>query len=88
MCLVLQSCMPLFDPLDYSPPGSSVHEIFQARVLERLLFPSPSDPGYEPMSPVSPSLQVDLLPAEPSRKSRKGHINDNNNNNKKLVGVY
>ena len=86
MCSVIQSCTPLFDPLDYSPPGSSVHEIFQARVLERLLFPSPSDPGIEPRSPVSPSLQVDLLPAEPSGKSRKGHsINDNNN---KLVGVY
>ena len=79
MCLVVQSCTPLFDPLDYSPPGSSVHEIFQARVLERLLFPSPgspSDPGIEPMSPVSPSLQVDLLPAEPSGKSRKGHSMD------------
>ena len=24
----------LWDPMDYSPPGSSVHEIFQARILE------------------------------------------------------
>ena len=30
----LQLCSTLSDPMDYSPPGSSVHEIFQARVLE------------------------------------------------------
>ena len=76
MCLVIQSCTTLFDPLGYSPPGSSVHEIFQAKVLERLLFPSPggpSDPGIKPMFPVA-SL--------PSGKSRTGHsMNDNNNNN-------
>ena len=29
-----QSCPTLRDPMDCSPPGSSVHEIFQARVLE------------------------------------------------------
>ena len=32
--LVAQSCPTLCDPMDCSPPGSSVHEIFQARVLE------------------------------------------------------
>ena len=34
LCLVTQSCLILCDPMDYSPPGSSVHGIFQARVLE------------------------------------------------------
>ena len=29
-----QSCPTLGNPLDCSPPGSSVHRIFQARVLE------------------------------------------------------
>ena len=29
-----QSCPTLSDPMDYSLPGSSVHGIFQARVLE------------------------------------------------------
>ena len=29
-----QSCPTLFDPMDCSPPGSSIHRIFQARVLE------------------------------------------------------
>ena len=31
---VAQSCLTLSDPMDRSPPGSSVHVIFQARVLE------------------------------------------------------
>ena len=30
----LQSCPTLRDPMDCSPPGRSVHGIFQARVLE------------------------------------------------------
>ena len=31
---VTQLCLTLSDPMDCSPPGSSVHGIFQARVLE------------------------------------------------------
>ena len=31
---VAQSCPTLSDPIDCSPPGSSIHGIFQARVLE------------------------------------------------------
>ena len=31
---VAQSCLTLSDPMDCSPPGSSVQGIFQARVLE------------------------------------------------------
>ena len=31
---VIQSCLTLSDPMDCSQPGSSVHGIFQARVLE------------------------------------------------------
>ena len=31
---VAQSCLTLRDPIDYSPPGSSVHGMFQASVLE------------------------------------------------------
>ena len=30
----LQSCLTLWDPMDCSPPGSSVHRILQARILE------------------------------------------------------
>ena len=32
--IVAQSCLSLSDPVDCSPPGSFVHGIFQARVLE------------------------------------------------------
>ena len=38
---VTQLCLTLRDPMDCSLPGSSVHGIFQARVLEELPFPSP-----------------------------------------------
>ena len=31
---VAQLCPTLSDPMDYSPPGSSIHGTFQARVLE------------------------------------------------------
>ena len=31
---VAQSCLTLCDPMDFSLPGSSIHGIFQARVLE------------------------------------------------------
>ena len=38
--LVAQSCPTLCDPMDCSPPGSSVHEILQARILEWVTMPS------------------------------------------------
>ena len=38
---VAQSCPTLRDPMDCSLPGSSVHGIFQARVLEWVPLPSP-----------------------------------------------
>ena len=36
VCVCVQSCPTLCDPMDYSPPGSSVHGISQARILERV----------------------------------------------------
>ena len=36
----LQSCPTLSDPMDCSPPGSSFHEISQARTLEWVAMPS------------------------------------------------
>ena len=55
---VTQSCPTLCDPMDCNLQGSSIHGIFQARVLEWVAFPSPGDlpdPGIEPRSP---SLQA------------------------------
>ena len=37
--LVIQSCPTLYDPMDCSLPGSSVHGILQARILERVAMP-------------------------------------------------
>ena len=37
--LVHQSCLTLCDPMDCSLPGSSVHEILQARILEWVAIP-------------------------------------------------
>ena len=37
--LVAQSCPTLCDPMDCSLPGSSVHGILQARILERVAIP-------------------------------------------------
>ena len=43
---LLQSCLTLCNRVDYSPPGSSVHRILQARVLEWVAMPSSR--GYFP----------------------------------------
>ena len=37
--LATQSCPTLHDPIDYSLPGSSVHGILQARILEWVAIP-------------------------------------------------
>ena len=37
--LVTQSCLTLFDPMDYSLQGSSVHGILQVRILEWVTIP-------------------------------------------------
>ena len=38
VCMHAQSCLTLCDPMDSSPPGSSVHGIVQARILEWVAF--------------------------------------------------
>ena len=56
---LLQSCLTLCDPMDCSLPGSSVHWILQARILQWVAMPFSRDlpdPGIEPMSLMSPSL--------------------------------
>ena len=37
---LLQLCLTLCDPMDYSPTGSSVHEILQSKLLEWIGVPS------------------------------------------------
>ena len=50
--------------MDCSPPGSSVHGIFQARILEGLPFPPPGDLPNPGIEPGFPALQADSLPTE------------------------
>ena len=67
---VAQLCLTLWDPVDCSPPGFSVHGILQARILEWVsisIFRDLPNPGIKPRSP---TLQVDSLPAEPQGKPR------------------
>ena len=64
----LQSYLILCDPMDYSPPDSSVHGILQAKVLKWVAIPSSrgsSPPRIEPVYLMSPALQADALPSEP-----------------------
>ena len=42
-CSVTQSYLTLCDPMDCSLPGSSVHGIFQARILEWVAISTPGD---------------------------------------------
>ena len=65
---VAQSCPTLRDTMDCSPPGSSIHGIFQARILESVAISFSGDlpdPGIEPRSP---ELQADSLLSEPPGK--------------------
>ena len=78
--LIRHSC----DSMDCCPPGSFVHGILQARILEWVAISSSrgsswprkrtrgSEPVFrdpEPMSLVSPALEEDSLPTEPPEKS-------------------
>ena len=71
-CIYSSSVSNSLQSRDCSLPGSSVHGISQARVLEWVAFPSPgdlSDPGNEPRSH---ALQADALPSEPPGKPKFG----------------
>ena len=62
---VCSLCLTLSDPMDCSPPGSSVHRIFQARTLEWAAISSSRDlpnPGIEPCPLHLLYWQADSLP--------------------------
>ena len=69
LCLVVQSCPTLCDPMDCSPLGSSVHGDSPGKHtgVDCHALPSGdlSNPGIKPRSP---TLQVDSLPSEPPWK--------------------
>ena len=57
-----QSCPTLCNPMDCSPPGSSVHGISQARILEWVAMPSSRGSSCPRIKPTSLHWQVDSLP--------------------------
>ena len=63
--LVTQSCLTLCNPMDCSTPGSSVHGILQAGILEWVAVPSPGNLPNPGIKPGSSTLQADSLPSEP-----------------------
>ena len=70
VCVVLaQSCNPLCNPTDSSPPGSSVHGVFQARMLEGIAISSSrgSSPTWD--QAMSPALAGWFLTTEPPGNS-------------------
>ena len=62
---VAQSCLTLCNPVDCILPGSSIHGILQARILEWVPFPSSGNLPDQGIKPRSPALQADALPSEP-----------------------
>ena len=64
-----QSCPSLCDPMDYSPPGSSVHGILQAKILEWVVMPSSRETSQPRnqihISYISLYWQADSLPLVP-----------------------
>ena len=71
MFIVVTQCLgrvQLCDPMDYSPPGSSVHGVSQARILEWVAISPPGDLPDPDIEPRSPALQADSLPPEPKGK--------------------
>ena len=68
---LLQSCPTLCNRMDCNPPGSSVHGILQARILEWVAMPS-SRGSFQPRDPTCIScITVDYLPTEPSLETIK-----------------
>ena len=69
LCLVTQSCLTFCNPMDCSPPGSSIHGYSPGKNTgggcHVLLHGDLPDPEIKPRSP---TLQVDSLPSEPTGK--------------------
>ena len=61
----LQSCPTLCDPIDGSPPGTTIPGILQARILEWIAISFSRDLPDPGIKPWYPALQADSLPTEP-----------------------
>ena len=68
--LVTQSYLTLCDLMDCSLPGSSVHRISQARVLERVAIYFSRDLPDTGIEPMSPALAGRFFTTEPPGEAR------------------
>ena len=71
LCSTAQSCLTLWDPMDFNPTGSSVHGISQAIILGWVAISSPGDlldPGIKPTSPMSSALVGESFTTVPLEK--------------------
>ena len=65
-------CLTLCNPMDCSPPGSSVYGVSQARILEcGVPFLSPGDLPHPGIERGSVAMKVDSLPSDPSGKPKE-----------------
>ena len=67
----IPACPALCNPMDHRPPGSSVHGILQARILEWVAIPPPGDlpdPGIKPESLRFPALAGGFFTTSPPVK--------------------
>ena len=69
LCLVAQ-LQTLCDPMDCSLPGSSVHGLLQARILEWVAFPFFRGSSQPEIEPRSPTVQANFLPSESPGKPK------------------
>ena len=78
-CVCVLSCfvrVRLCDPMDCSPPGSSVYGILHQEYWSGSPCPPPGDlpdPGIEPVSPASPALAGGFFTAEPPGRKPLSH---------------
>ena len=79
--VVTQSCPTVGNPMDYSPPGSSVPGILQARILEWVAIPFCKGSSIPGIKHGPHALQADSLLPEPPRKpgSVKSHTQKKTN---------
>ena len=77
---LLPSCPTLFNPMDYSLPGSPVHESFSRQEYwSGLPCPPPGDlpnPGIEPVSLTSPALAGGLFTTSAKIQKKKNILKE------------
>ena len=72
--LLLQSCLTFCDPMNCSPPGSSVHVIFMARILEWVAISSSRDLPDPDIELASSALAGGFFTTELPAKSLDGYL--------------